>query len=815
MRFRDVANKSAREVPVRGKRAAELQESSQSAPEWALVRRMQQPTEPTHVRKATAIALLALLGPATGAATQLWAQAVLVLGLGALLLIAPPRRSPGITWLTLFTLVAVLALTAFLPAHWFGIPEWRRLLVTEFPVELAPTVSPQPWLSFHSFCLLFAGLALALYMVAHSWTKSERHRAFRVYATGIAILAAVAIASTASGYKVPFWPKVLNSSLFFGFFPNRNQTANVLALAGIISTALAFDSFKRRRVVAWFWTAAVMAFSRAGILLFFGGIASWVLFSAGHTTSRKGAALGVAGLALALTGFFLFGGKTFERFQGGKEEPTADYRTYIQPDALKLSLTKPWIGQGLGNFQPVFAMARAISADENRALHPESDWLWAAVEMGWPAALLLASAFFLWLKQCLPFSEGSDRSLRSAAAVCGIAFALHAFVDVSGHRPGSAWPALFLAGFALHPGRRIEERRLVAPVFRLLGLVLVGIGAWWVATLRSDEIGRKAPTPGTVARLMEKMDAEIARGSRRSVFVTLDEILRIRPLDADIYFQRGVLRAAREKYWGALRDFQTARFLEPNWVELCRTEGKVWMSANQLAPAQDAWLEAMRRAGKKAPSLFEGLLYESRSHSAMRAILGEIAQANPEYLLLFLQQADRLECELKIGQLLDSDPKLESLSSEQRRRLFATWFQRGDRPMLISKLLAEPTWTGDGWPWLARAYADGKDFERAYATARKFGKSAKVPALAPNKSLADLERAFHFRPDDFQLGLEFFSAQRAAGQIAESLGTLAELQKIPGHPAYLAFLEADIRAERGEWEAAWTAWVRFAGPEFR
>jgi hypothetical protein len=669
-----------------------------------------------------------------------------------------------------------------------------------------------------------AGIVLVLYLVANSWTKADRHHAVRVYVTGILVLAIAAIISTASGHRVPFWPKVLNSNLNFGFFPNRNQTANVLALAGIMSTALAFDSFKRRRRGAWFWTAAVvilgvgavMAFSRAGILLFFGGIALWVIISTTQTASGKGAALGVAGIALALTGFFLFGGETFERFQRGMDHVATDYRTYIQPDALKLSLTKPWIGQGLGNFQPVFAMARSISADENRALHPESDWLWVAVEMGWPATVLIAAVFCLWLRQCRPFSKGSDRLLRSAATVCGVAFALHAAVDVSGHRPGSAWPAIVLAGLALHPDRRLAERRWVAPLFRLLGLVLVGVAFWWLASLRWDEVGKVAPTPGTVARLTEKMEAEISGGSRTKAIAAANEILRIRPLDADLYFQRGVLRAAKAfSIWGPLRDFQTARFLEPNWIELCQTEGAVWYSANQLNLARDAWSEALRRAGDKAPAIFEQMLSMSHSRPAMRSALGEIAQANPDFLIIFLQSADRLECELKIGQFLDSDPELKSLSSPQRKRLFASWYYRGDRSMLVSKLRTNPEWLEDGWPWLAKAYADEKDFENACMTVRKYGKAPTVPAIVPGKPLAELERAFHFRTDDFQLGLELFAAQRAAGQTVEALATLAALQEIPGSPGYLAFIEAEIRAERGEWENAWNAWRRFAGGEFK
>ena len=72
-----------------------------------------------------------LLGPALGIATSLWPQALLLLGLGIVLMVSPPRRSPGAIWISLLTLIGALALTAFLPARWTGIPEWRRTLVAE------------------------------------------------------------------------------------------------------------------------------------------------------------------------------------------------------------------------------------------------------------------------------------------------------------------------------------------------------------------------------------------------------------------------------------------------------------------------------------------------------------------------------------------------------------------------------------------------------------------------------------------------------------------------------------------------------------
>ena len=786
--------------------------------------KMERRTESTPKANAVALTLLALLGPLLGIATQVWAQALLLLALAVLLIVSPPRRSPGAVWCVLFLAILAIALTAFLPARWFAIPEWRRTLTGDFRVPLPETFSPQPWVSLHAACLLFAGLVFALYLATHSWGPQTRRLAARWYVGGIVVLAVLALVSLAVGWPVPFWPKVLNSMNGFGIFPNRNQTANVFALAGIMATALAFDAFERRRKSAWFWTVSVVILgigivqtaSRAGILLFFGGIAAWVLLSFALSASRKGGALTVAGLALLLTGFFIFGGGSFERFQKLRQETRADFRVVIQKDALHLAASAPWLGQGLGNFAPVFAMARDVSADQNRAIHPESDWLWIAVEMGWPAAVLFAVAFFLWLRQCLPLSSGTDRALRAAAMVCGVAFALHSFGDVSGHRPGSVWPALFLAGLALHPRRPIEPRRWVAPVFRLLGLVLALISAWWCASIFSERVSRAAPTLATVAKLADRIEQQNLQKEHDAALVTANEALRITPLNADLYYQRGVARVAEAfSVWGAAWDFGTARFLEPRWAELCYAEGKAWVEAGQAGLAFDAWVEALRRAGNKGSGLYYQMLHWSGGRLGMHDALARLARTNPDYLLVFLGEADRLECELLIGSLVEAEPKLASFSSAQKRLLFSIWYRKADHSLLRSSLLANPEWHDDGWRWLAALHAEAKDFERACEIARDSSPRPTMPKSNTTKPLTELERIFRFRPDDIDVGLQLYNAQLSVGKTKEALATLQGLQALPNPPAYLAFIEAELRAGNKEWEQAWKAWLRYGGREFQ
>jgi hypothetical protein len=234
------------------------------------------------------------------------------------------------------------------------------------------------------------------------------------------------------------------------------------------------------------------------------------------------------------------------------------------------------------------------------------------------------------------------------------------------------------------------------------------------------------------------------------------------------------------------------------------------MEADQPVLALDAWIEALRRAGARAPEYYARMLGWALKKTEIRSGLAKLSRTSPDYFVVFLQYSDRLECELLIGQLLDAEPNLESFTSAQRKALFAVWYQRGDRPALISRLAAKPEWQKEGWQWLATSHAENKDFELAYRIARESISAPTVPAFNASKPLPELERAFHFRGDDFQLGLQLFAAQRSAGKIVEALATLQALQTAKTWPSYLAFLEAELWAERGDWEKAWIALRRFS-----
>ena len=188
-----------------------------------------------------ALALLPLLCVALGGGTARWSQGIVLLALGGVLLAFPPRASLGRGINLVLGGLAALALTAFLPARWFAWPEWRAALVEDFGVALPGTLSPQPWLSAERYVLFLAGIGWFYRMATVGWTAAERPRGGRVFAAGVVALAGLFLTLYKLGVVVPFWP----TERHFGPFPNRNQTADFLAVGALPVLGCMFLSLAR------------------------------------------------------------------------------------------------------------------------------------------------------------------------------------------------------------------------------------------------------------------------------------------------------------------------------------------------------------------------------------------------------------------------------------------------------------------------------------------------------------------------------------------------------------------------------------------
>jgi tetratricopeptide (TPR) repeat protein len=753
-----------------------------------------------------------------GGATQKWSEGVITALFGVMLLVHPPRLSLGRTTnIILLALLACVA-TAFLPANWFLQPAWRAALVEDFGINLPGTLSPQPWISLGCFLSFLAGLCWLYYVSTLELDLRDVRTQMRTFAFGIAALTALCIVLRAGHTALPFW----HNERGFGPFPNRNQTANLFGLTAVIVLACGQEDIRhgRKRWILWLIALAVLVagivldFSRAGVLLLVAGSALWL----GAFALRKGSAariaLGVSVLLLLLTAMLLFGGETFERFnlRAGDTGVATDLRWAIFHDASHLIAASPWCGIGLGNFDEVFAVFRDASLTSARTIHPESDWFWLCVEGGWPSVLLTIAGIVLFVWRVFPLKEGTNQRFRVAALIAALLFAGHGIVDVSGHRIGTAFAALFLLGLAVR--RPLElPRSVVLPIlFRGIGLLLLVAGAAWVFATRYE-----TPLPGAVG-VENEMRLATAANSGRNFSETIERTTRAlgwAPLRWQIYFLRALGEVgARSAIAQAVDDFRRARFLEPNVYEVPYQEGKVWVTANQPSLALTAWREALRRAGSHRPDVYAAMLGAVRESSPrIHEGLEELGMVHHDLALIFLEHSGGAPFMKALQRLLDHDPTLQTLSPEEKVILFKHWAERGDPAELARTLETHQEWMPFAWRGLAKYQAAQKNFRVAVELTRRYGESPALPPAAENASIDQLRQALHASPDNYGAGFQLFRAQMDQGMIDEALMTVRHFTDMPACPRYFHFLEAEAWAAKQDWERAWKAREKFDAPK--
>jgi tetratricopeptide (TPR) repeat protein len=757
---------------------------------------------------AAAIVTISLTAPALGGTGPLWAQTVITGVCGLLMILAPPRVSlgsiPNIALAGLF----LISIATFLPASWFPAPDWRNAL-SQLGAELPPVRTPQPWLTVHAICLLLLGLAWTYYLFAQQIDLRARITSWAAYCLGVLALAAVMTICFTFKTRIFFWPPVEQ----FGFFANRNQTSNVLGLGGIMIYAFGLKRLQEHRRSWWLWLyslallfwALIIDYSRAGIILFFFGAIAWHFYWLSISRDRRRPAIALAGL-IGLVGIFaIAGGSTLARFSPKNPEAFSSQeqgRLSIQHDALAMSTTEPLLGVGLANFGALFSPERRFYNAEKIAIHPESDVLWGAVEMGWLAVALLAVLFVWWIQQCFPMASRSERRLRIAALIAVCAFVFHGFVDVSGHRIGSLWPALFLASTAIAPSKRFFSSASIPWIFRAIGLFFVGVSAWWFASVGGMRV---LPTPVTLEQLNSEADQAVANENYPEAVGLASAALRIAPLDWRAYQTRATAQLAIGRKDEAKHDFQIAHYLLPQWPDLWLKEGRSWAVAGEVDKAFETWAAMLRRFPKQAPNLYADVYGLIRDEAALVDRWRLLGRDNKKCLLIFFRYASPVEFRVELDHLLADDPELKAFDAGEKLTLFEAWYRNGDKLELAEALREKSDWRAIAWKQLALAYADYGDYQNACAAAREFASIPPVPEPPAGLSVADLELQARLRPTDIDIAAALCLALAKEDRVEQALARLQALHEVKGFPDYLRNLEAQLWERKGEWGKAWNA----------
>jgi O-antigen ligase len=763
------------------------------------------------------IASLPVLACFLGGATQKWEEGVVITLLALYLLMRPPRFSLGaLTNLVIVTLF-ILAAVAFLPASWFFQPEWRAALVNDFRIQLPSPLTPQPWITLTYLLSFAAGLSWLYVVSAQDLELREARFQLRLFTSGIALLAAICIAFYSAHTTLTFW----HNEPKFGPFPNRNQSGDLFGLAGIMILACAQDDLRRRRKwwIVWILAlvvvvvATVLSFSRSGIGILLVGSALWLGVFAFRQPSPSRLALGVSFLLLLLTALLFFDAQIFERFRlrdfGGI---SMDFSWRIFHDTFRLIRNSPWCGIGFGNFESIFAIFGGAYPGDQRALHPESDWLWLWTELGWPVVVLTIVGIALLVKRVFPLRVGTNQGYRLAALIAALLFAIHGIIDVSGHEVGTAFAAVFLLGLSLHRPLCLKTSPWLSILFRFVGLVLLGTNLALVGAARGDK-----PLPGSVGVSSAKQLAALAdrEGNFSETIAQTTRALQWAPLDWQLYLARAVAEVALSQTPNAIDDFRRARFLEPIAYEVPLAEGNAWLRYRPML-AVTAWREALRRAGPLRAEVYASILSDaSLANPEVGPFLEEVGLSQHDLTLPYLDRLSDARFNYAFAQVLRNDPTLQWFSETEKLALFAACSERGDPEAISWAVEQHPEWLGYAWLGVAKYKAGKGDFRAAYELTQRYGEPVALPRVASNSSLQDLENRFHAAPNNSGIGYELYRAQLQNGRVDEALITVRHFSERPNSPPYFHFLEARCWAEKQDWERAWNAWQAFQATQTR
>ncbi|MGJ3242518.1 MAG: O-antigen ligase family protein [Opitutales bacterium] len=763
-----------------------------------------------HVMALLVVLVVVLLGGGAGLA----AQGFWLLAVGAFLVAFPPLSQTGRLLSRALAALLVVGLAGFLPR--FGAaPEWWQGLTTDLGVDLPPTLTPQPWVTGEAWVLLLSGVAWTFLMLNLSREHREQRSVLFLVMAGIGLLALGVVVGSLIGMRYLLAPDAVG----FSYFPNPNQTGALMGVGCVLAFIHTLESIKKtdRRFFVGLvtllltGTACILAHSRGAVLFTLFGIGLWVALRVICRPAAGAYRVGASLLVGAGMLFLVFGGDTRDRtFRAltldAEREMPFDYRVQVYEDTLSMVADQPLQGVGLGNFEALFPRYQEVSPAGAAILHPESDWLWVAAELGMPGLLALGAALIGFFLCSGSLKRGPLASHRIAVVSALSVLILHSLVDVGGHH-------LSIIGLGLLLGSLLMSNRVPArpipvpyPVWRWGGLVLAGIGALWLA-------GAVFQLPTHTRVIAENSRAALQRHADRddpgAVARAADLWTRLEPVSWRPWFAwgRAHLRAGGEPPV-AERAFRISRFLQPEVARLPFLEGVAWIG-HDSGRVVNAWRHALAGVEANRPELLGRMAHLGLRRPELREGLIGLSGLDPQ---LRAQVYPKLDDPAFFAAFTDdlSDPALlEAMPAGQLLRFSRRFVELGGGDQLRRSLDRESDGLKDSLSLRAVALAGLGDYKAAMDLVRSSVDRPPLPEPVIGKSLLKAQREFKNDPEDVMRGVLLFRLQVERSLWSEALETSQRLMRLPDCPAYIPWWRGEILYAREDYAAAWAATARY------
>ena len=576
-----------------------------------------------------------------------WAgfHAVLFGAVALLMALWPSRVALPTVWWVLAGVFVLASTAAFLPAPWFGIPEWRNQLEA-LGVDTGSQVTIQSRMAAESLAVFAIILMVGFWLAGHRPASSQLRLWALAFTVGVACYAVI----SRIALEMPLFSDGFSRQRY-GFFPNRNHTATYLSMGAICGLGCVLQALRDKRFVILalalaataicLWAIASWSISRAGVVLVAIGGVLWIAMLGRRYLGRHGV-WAISLIAITAVGLFLIANtevreritSTVEKTGAviadeGRDDPEAlrtaldsgiylDFRIPVFLDTFQLMREFPWTGVGAGQYYYVIPQYRdhTIIASDAYVFHPESDWLWMASEVGVLGMLaLLALVVLACWQSHRDIRQGRDRALRAGCLVAAMLVPIHGIFDVPGHRITLAWSAVFLFALSQHPVAASSGSAAGRAWFsRVFAVVLIVATAYLV---RVQWFGGSPPAITTAAETIAQTE-QLYREDQSLQQTASDAGLEYQPDPTDDKLLRAIAiieaaqsrvpmdrRLLRHEAFLALhfddqndriaRAFEIGRALEPTWVVLVMRQAEAWIGIDPERTGA-LWEEAIQRS---------------------------------------------------------------------------------------------------------------------------------------------------------------------------------------------------------------------------
>lgn len=712
------------------------------------------------------------------------------------LLISPPKASLG-KWIDV-GVVGLLGsmLLAFVPQFYWPTMDWRRVAEVDMGIDLPSVLSVQPLLSMEAWFMALAGFAW--FYASSNWRINAPGRKYFYVVVSLVSLGFAAVVIWGNFYGVRY-PGAEDSQVF-SFFPNRNQTANFLALAGVVGFAFSIEGLRVRKLIYLVGVLAsltclaalTLCACRAGVLLYFFGIGLWFIC---RLRARSIPVLFKIGFPLFLLAFsFVISSndKAVERIVEFVSAPATweeESRTAIFKDTIDMISEAPVSGVGLGNFSAIFPQYRNDSRSFQAAVHPESDLLWFLAEVGFLGLVFLIIFVWGFRVSIRDFTLGRGGPYRVIAMIAVVVFVLHSLVDVPAHRPGTVYFAILFAALAMP--RIGEQKPTLRPIYwRLIGLCLAAVGSLWML---SGLTGAPFHSKTAVVVHEKRVAEESGAGDYAAAIESIEGVFKWKPMDSRGYFQRAQLTLSLSGHRGdAAADFRRARFLEPVLGDLSLREGYVWLPYD-VGRAVSAWHKTLFRELEDKDKAYQMMLEAGRKNPKLMEAMITLSKVDQHYRTVMLCSLSEPLLMPELYAELAKNPSLGHFNFSQRKHILSRWIRKGDLASAEAYLDTYGKGFKDSWVLWSLLRKEQTKFAEAVAHIRENVDPPKIPFVkVDERSLARMSREFAVMPEDTVKGTALLRAFIEQGELMKALTVTDAILKTRNPPAYVYYWRAEV-----------------------